>query len=598
MHSALLEIIIFLVAAVCLVPLFKAIGLGAILAYLFAGIIIGPSALGLIEDPKTILRFSELGVVFLLFLIGLELNPRKLWQLRKSVFGLGAMQLIISGGVLTALAFYALDLSLNASIIAGFGLGLSSTAFGLQLLEEKRQLKTMHGQGSFSILLFQDMSVVPLLALVSYMGGGSSGEMTVFDFVVMLLTIAGFVVVGIFFVRHIFSYIAKSRVQEVFTAMALLIVIGSAIIMEHAGLSMGMGAFLAGVLLANSEYRHELETNLQPFKGLLLGLFFIAVGMSLNLITVLEKPFLLMALVMVFMLAKSGIIYLLGRIYKFPRESARNMAFTLPQGGEFAFVLFAAAINQNLFAEDIAAILNASVTISMALTPLFFSLNQKFLRTYSDLSERPYDVIDASETEIIIAGYGRFGQIVSRFLKSQNVKFTILEHSAAQVDTARKYGTKVFYGDASRKDIVESAGAKTAKIFVLAIDDPEKSIKTAKMIKEHYPHLEIIARVRNRQHAIELLALGIENVHRETYLTSLEVAKEVLLARGGVREKINKKLALFRKHDENILREQLIHREDEKKMISFTNQANAELDQILRADDLSSDRSQDKQLGD
>ena len=590
MHNTLIEILIFLSAAVLCVPLFKFFRLGAILAYLFGGIVIGPSALKLIEDPKTILHFSELGVVFLLFIIGLELKPSRLWQMRSSVFGMGLMQVFASGAILAGIG-YSFGFPMNASIVAGFGLALSSTAFAIQILEENRQLKTTHGQGSFSILLFQDIAVVPLLALVPLLAGSSTGETSFNDFIVMLITVAVFIGFGLFVVRYFFSYIAKARVQEVFTATALVIVIGSAIIMENVGLSMGTGAFLAGVLLANSEYRHELEINLEPFKGLLLGLFFIAVGMSLDLDAVVSRPLDILLLVVLFMSVKATVIYGLARLFRYPRESARNMAFTLPQGGEFAFVIFAAALGQSLFDGETAALLNAAVVISMGVTPLLFNLNQKYLRTYSEVSERPFDKVESKEAEVIIAGYGRFGQIVARFLRSQDVGFTILEHSAAQVDTARKYGSKIYYGDASRKDVVESAGGNEAKIFVLAIDDPATSIKAAKMVKTNYPHLKIIARVRNRQHAIELLSLGIENVHRETYLTSLEVAKEVLLERGGVRDRINRKLALFRRHDENILREQLAHREDETGMISYINKANAELDQILRADGESSEGS-------
>lgn len=589
MHDQLIELLILLTSAVVFVPLFRFFNVGAILAYLLAGVVIGPEVLTLIEDPETILHFSELGVVFLLFLIGLELHPTRLWRMKRNVFGMGLLQMSITGGLFLGVLIL-LGFSAPFAFVAGFGLALSSTAFGLQILEEKHQFQTLHGQGSFSILLFQDLAVVPLLAMVPLLAGiGTSTSLG--DVFKAIGIIAGFVFVGIYFIRYFFSYIAQSRTQEVFTATSLLVVIGSAVLMEDAGLSMGTGAFLAGVLLANSEYRHELEINLQPFKGLLLGLFFIAVGMSLKLEVLIAKPHIVALIVLGFMLIKGLVIYSLGRVFGFPHESSRNMSCTLPQGGEFAFVLFAAATSASILDAESSAILNAAVTISMALTPLVFGINQKYMRTFRELSERPFDKIIPEDAEVIIAGFGRFGQIVSRFLQTQRISFTILEHSAAQVDVARKFGNKIYYGDASREDIVESAGGNTAKIFVLAIDDVETSVKTAKMIKSKFPHLEIIARVRNRNHAIRLLELGIENVHRETYLTSLEVAKEVLMGLGHVRNEINKKLAIFREHDEALLREQLKVQHDETKMISVTNAANAELEKILHADEQSSQPS-------
>ncbi len=583
MHGNLLEIIVFLASAVVVVPVFRFFKIGAILAYLVAGIIIGPHALALIRDPQTILSFSEWGVVFLLFLIGLELEPRRLWTLRYKVFGLGLIQMLATGGLLMALGIAA-GLSRETAFVAGFGLAMSSTAFSLQILEEHRQVKTLHGEGAFAILLLQDLAVVPILAMIPILEGQARSSMDLIGLSKMLGALGAFVLVGLVATRYIFRFIATYRVQEVFTALSLLIVIGAAFLMQEVGLSLGTGAFLAGVLLANSEYRHELESNLNPFKGLLLGLFFIAVGMSLDLGVVRAKPFWILGLVALFMPVKCGIVFALGRLFRFPKESARNMAFLLPQGGEFAFVLFAAALGARLIESETGAMLNAAVTVSMGLTPAFFKINQRFLRTYSELSERPYDQITGEGAQVIVAGFGRFGQIVSRFLRVQGIPYTILEHSAAQVDTARKFGAKIFYGDASRADIVESAGGRHAKIFVLAIDDPESSVATAKMVIEHFPNLRIIARVRNRSHALDLLGLGIEAIHRETYLTSLEVAKEVLVSLGGEANQIARKIALFRQHDEAILREQLKHRDDEKALISFTNRSYAELEQILTAD--------------
>lgn len=527
MHDILIQLLIFLAAAVIAVPLFKAFRLGPILAYLFAGVIIGPSVLRLIDDPKTVMQFSELGVVFLLFLIGLELKPTLIWSMRRQIFGMGTAQVIICGLLIAAVSSL-LGYSPEISLLVGFGLALSSTAFALQLLNDQRQLKTLHGQSSFAILLLQDLAVVPLLALVPLLAGASTGNISLFAVLKVVAIIALFVLITLHPIRIIFRWIAQSRINEIFTASALFVVIGSAVLMEHAGLSMGTGAFLAGVLLANSEYRHELESDLEPFKGLLLGLFFIAVGMSLDLGVIAARPLQIIGIVAGFMTLKGLVIYGIGRFEKIPKESARNMAFTLPQGGEFAFVLFSVAVSAGVFNEEIGSVLAASVTISMAVSPMLFALNQKYLRKSSEISERPFDKIENDGAEVIVAGYGRFGQIVSRFLKSQNIKYTILEHSAGQIDVARRFGAKVFYGDASRKEIVASAGAAEAKIFVLAIDDVESSVATAKMLRDNFPHLRIVARVRNRQHAIDLMDLGIDQVFRETYFTSLEVAKRVL----------------------------------------------------------------------
>lgn len=585
MHSLLHSFLILTAAALVFVPLFRFLHLGAILAYLFAGIVIGPSLLGLVADTETILHFSELGVVFLLFLIGLELAPSQIWKLRHSIFGFGLLQVVLTGALLAFVA-YLFGFSVSAAYVIGFGFALSSTAFAIQLLKENKQMATVHGQGAFSVLMFQDLAVVPILASLTLFSSQEQPSLSVLAFVKMLLILGLLVLIGRYVIRHVFRLIADTRAQEIFTAMSLFIVIGTAIWVESIGLSMGMGAFLAGVLLANGEYRHEIETSLQPFKGLLLGLFFMAVGMTLKLSVLFANVHWVVLITLAFVAAKMIILYALARLFRFAHEPSRNIAVTIPQGGEFAFVLFGAAIAQGILNPEVGSILNAAITLSMVLSPFLFAANKYFLRTYSELSEKPvYDTnFDSTQARVVIAGFGRFGQIVSRILKSENIPYTILEHSAAQVEIARKFGAKVYYADASRADIVESAGGHDAKIFVLAIADHAKSIETAQMVQKHFPHLHIIARARNRQHAMDLLELGITNVHRETYLTSLEVAKEVLLAEGRKRENINIKLALFRKHDEQILRDQLAIRHDEKQFISFTNQANAQLEQTLAAD--------------
>lgn len=583
MHSVLIELLTLSMAAVVFVPLFRKIGLGAILAYLFAGVIIGPFALGFITDTKEILHFSELGIVFLLFVIGLELAPKKLWQLRQSIFGLGLLQVLMTGGFFTLIGLL-LELPLSVSYIAGFGLALSSTAFSIQILEDNNQLNTSHGQDTFSILMFQDLAVVPIIASLAFFSSTNSTDFDLLSMLKIVLIILTLVFIGNYLIRHILRLIASADTPEVFTAMSLLIVIGTALLMESVGLSMGMGAFLAGVLLANSEYRHELETNLAPFKGLLLGLFFMAVGMSLDLIVLAQKPQWILLITGIFMLSKGIIIFVLSKIFRRTTESARNVSLTLALGGEFAFVLFSTAISKNLLDSQMASLLSASVTISMAITPLLFAFNEKYLRRFSEFSERPYDDIAPANVEVIVAGFGRFGQIVSRFLNAENVIYTILDHDASQVDTARRFGSKVYYGDASRKDILEAAGAKKAKYFVLAIDDPKQSVEAAKIVKHHFPNLDIIARVRNRQHALDLMELGITSIHRETYMTSLEVAKEVMLKRGKREDSVDLAIHNFRVHDELILKKQLELRHDDNELRSYTTQATKELERILTED--------------
>ena len=585
MHNLLLELTIFTAASVIFVPLFKYFNLGPILAYLFAGIVIGPHLLGLISDPETILHFSELGVVFLLFIIGLELAPARLWRLRNHIFGLGALQVVLTGLTIMYVARL-FGFSLSEGYVIGFALSLSSTAFAIQILKDSRQLQTTHGQGSFSILMFQDLAVVPLMASLKLFSDVSAGAG--FSWLAIVkggATLILLITIGPIVVRWGMRFIADTRLHEIFIATALLIVIGSGLLMEYIGLSLGMGAFIAGVLLAESDYRHELETNLEPFKGLLLGLFFIAVGMSLNLNVVLEKPHIILMLTIGLITIKSSFIYILARVFKFPHESSRNMSVTLPQGGEFGFVIFSLALTMGILKSETVSMLNVSIILSMALTPLLFSINQKVLRSFNEISERPYDKVEPEDAEVIVAGYGRFGQIVSRFLDSQGVKFTILEHSAAQVDAARKFGRKIYYGDASRLEILKSAGTESAKYFLLAIDDVEKSVETAKVVRDNFPNIKIIARARNRQHVMDLMKLGVEEIHRETLLTSLEVAKVIMLFRGAKRESINKKLAKFVKRDQEILSKQFELRESEKELMNFTIQANKELETILRLDE-------------
>ena len=594
--SPLTETAIYLSAAVIAVPLFKKLRFGAVLGYLAAGIVIGPHALGLVSDVENILHFSELGVVLLLFIIGLELQPSRLWVLRKSVFGLGGAQVVVTAALL-GLIVYSLGLTPESALVAGLGLSLSSTAFVLQILAEKNQLTTRHGRASFAILLFQDLAVIPMLALIPLLaakGITSSQVSPGFAALKALAVVAAVIIGGRLLLRPVFRAIAASRIQEVFTAAALLVVIGTSLLMQLAGLSMALGAFIAGVLLADSEYRHELEANIEPFKGLLLGLFFIAVGMSADLGLVASHPFAILAAVIAMMVIKSAALFVLGKLAGYSSGCARNLAVSLSQGGEFAFVLFGVAAALQIMDQTVADMLIVVVTVSMALTPVFFSLNEAIEKRWLRSTKPPdFDKIDEGENRVIIAGFGRVGQIVGRILRLRKIGFTALEMSQEQVDVVRQFGNKVYYGDASRVDLLRAAKADKAKIFVLAIDDVASSLKTAATVKKHFPNLAIYARARNRFHAYQLMDIGVDGLIRETLLSSLDLARQVLQGLGIEEKQAFSTIEMFKDHDEKTLLAQHAVHHDETKLIQTAKEAAQELQGIFEAD-TSSENDADK----
>ncbi|MGH8594170.1 MAG: monovalent cation:proton antiporter-2 (CPA2) family protein [Gammaproteobacteria bacterium] len=585
--SLIQQIAIFLAAAVLMVPLFKRLGLGAVLGYLVAGVLIGPSGFGVISDVTAIYHFSEFGVVLLLFIIGLELQPSRLWVLRRSVFGLGSAQVLITGGVL-AVAGVAFGLEAKAAIIAGLGLSLSSTAFVLQILAEKNQLTTRHGRESFAILLFQDLAVIPLLALLPLLGVTEAQAAPANMWLSMaqaLLVIVVVIAGGRLLLRPVFKAVAASRSQEIFTAAALLVVIATALLMELAGLSMALGAFLAGVLLADSEYRHALEADLDPFKGLLLGLFFIAVGMSANLGLIGAHPMQVMGLVLGLMSVKFLVLFVLGTFSGAGTDSARHLGIALAQGGEFAFVLFSVATSYQVMTSALSELLVVVVSLSMAATPLLFALNEKVIAKWLTQETPPeYDRIVEPENKVIIAGFGRFGQIVARVLRTRKIAFTAMEASPAQVDFVRRFGNKIYYGDASRLDLLRAAHAEKAEIFVLAIDDIEASLKTAETVRRHFPKLAVYARARNRYHAYKLMDLGAKLVSRETFLSSLDLARQVLQGLGVSATDASRSVAMFRKHDEALLVHQRAIYNDEAALIQSVKQAAEELEGLFESD--------------
>ncbi len=585
-HAFLLNLAVFLGAAVVAVPLFQRLGLGSVLGYLAAGSLLGPWGLRLITDVESILHFAEFGVVLLLFVIGLELKPSRLWVMRRSVFGSGGAQVIVTTLLLGAVGV-ALGQPLGPAAVAGLGLSLSSTAFALQIMAERNQLTTSYGRASFAILLFQDLAVIPLLGFIPLIGGAAmaSSNTYLLSSLKVVAVIAGIGFGGRYLLRHLFRIVAGTRMKEVFTAATLLVVVGTGLLMEAVGMSMALGTFLAGVLLADSEYRHELETDIDPFKGLLLGLFFMAVGMSVDYGLILKMPLTVLGLVLGFMLVKLIVVYGLGRLTGLSTESARNMAFVLPQGGEFAFVLFGVATQSRVMDAELAALLVVVVTVSMALSPLLYTLNEHYFCYRKQKKEAPpFDPLPSEAAPVIIAGFGRVGQIIGRLLRVEGIRYTALEMDPEHVQLVRRFGAEIYYGDASRLDLLQTAGAKTARAFVLAIDDVESSLKTARIVREHFPDLKIFARARNRQHVFDLMDLGVTSIFRETLGSSLEMTQSILTGLGIDPARADRMVQTFRTHDSESLKKQYEVKGDEKKMIDYSRQANQQLAELLRTD--------------
>lgn len=584
--SLLQEAIIYLVAAIIAVPISKRLGFGSVLGYLAAGIIIGPFGLRFIRDPEHILHFAELGVVFLLFIIGLELQPSRLWVLRRMIFGLGGAQVILSAIVIGLLA-WTYGFTPTAAAVSGLILALSSTAFVLQLLAEKKQLTTTHGRAAFSILLFQDLAVIPLIALLPLIGSGASGE-NQFDLLKIgttLASIAGLIIGGHFLLRPLLRIVAQAKLPELFTATALLVVIGAALFMQFAGLSMVLGAFIAGMLLADSEYRHELEADLAPFKGLLLGLFFIAVGMSVNIGLLLREPMTILLFVVGLMVAKAIVLYPLARVFGLCNtKGALSLAAVLSQGGEFAFVLFALVAREQIIDTTQIDRLILAVVVSMMLTPVVYLIIEYVTGRTAEKVDAEYDGMEDKGHTVIIAGFGRVGQIVGRLLRVKGQSFTALEIDSSQVDVVRRYGSKVYFGDAGRLDLLRAAGADRAKLLVLAIDDIEASVRTAETVIRNFPHLTIIARARNRRHAHKLMDLGITHIFRETLFSSLAMSGRVLEMLGFDQEEVRRGIDTFRERDKRLLDEQHAIHHDEERLIQSAKDTARELESLLRND--------------
>lgn len=587
MDSFINQALVFIGASVILVPLFQRLGFGSVLGYLIGGILVGPYGLKLVRDAENVMHFSELGVTLLLFIIGLEIQPRKLWSMRQHLLKLGSLQVVLTSAVFMLIG-NALGLSPAVGAIIGFGLSLSSTAFAVQTLTEKNQFNTEFGRASFAILLTQDLFAIPALAIIPALSASAVAQgSSLQNSLLALGLILSLVVASRFLIRPAFHLIASTRSREVFTAAALFIVLGVAALMQSVGLSAALGTFLAGVLLADSEYRHELETNIQPFKSLLMGLFFIAVGMGVNLDLIAGQPLRVFSFVVIYLLIKIGIIYGVGRLSKLSHENSKLTSLSIAQGGEFAFVIFGIAAQSNLIEAPWIDMLTAVVTLSMALNPLLSIINERFALRYCDKTINPsYDEIKDETPEVIIAGFGRFGQIFARILRAQNIPFVAMDHDAQQIDLVRKYGNKVYYGDVSRLDLLEAAGAARAKYFILAVDDVETSVRTAKTLKDSFPNLKLFVRVRNRGHAFDMMNLGILNFKREVFDSSVYFVKDLLVEMGFKPEKATMIVEKFKRHDELMLEEQFKIRDDDKALVSLSAQGVDQLAQVLNQDNL------------
>tara|TARA_R110001592_G_scaffold363393_2_gene687364 strand:+ start:21109 stop:22881 length:1773 start_codon:yes stop_codon:yes gene_type:complete len=565
--SALGSAVIFLGAAVVAVPIFKKLKLGAILGYLVAGVVIGPSALNLVNDPDTIMHLAEFGVVLLLFLIGIELAPEKLWRMRNAVIFTGGGQLLITAGIAGLCLYFILD-DIPVAVVVALALALSSTAFAVQLLTEHRILKTSPGQQGFGILLLQDLAVIPILLLVEALSSSASSAAPPWYY--SLAAIVLVLVIGRFLLNPFLRLMSSYGSAEVMTASALLIVAATAVGMEAAGLSMGMGAFIAGMLLANSSFRHQLETEIEPFKGLLLGLFFISIGMHLDLNLLVEQPLLILGAALALVIVKTLVIWLLLYLAKQASKDALHVGLMLSQGGEFAFVVMTQASGNGLIDPLLAAQVTLVVGVSMALTAPLVILHSQFFST-SNCPKVYDDVREYDEPAVVIAGFGRFGQITGRILAANGIAFTALDNNAEHIEFVKKFGNKVFYGDAGRLDLLRTAGIEHARVMLLALDDEEQSLRVAELMREHYPQVRVVARAHNRFSVQLYHKLGVQAVVRELMGSSLDAADKILREYGFSESDAGNMVGIFKRHDAEAL----------EKSLDLPNDMNALIDHSL-----------------
>lgn len=611
MESFLLQLFIFLAAAAIAVPLAKKCGLGSVLGYLIAGIVIGPFGMSLIKNVEDVMHFTEFGVVMMLFLVGLELKPTMLWKMRTPILGMGGMQVVASAAVICAVAL--IYLPWQQALAVGLILALSSTAIVLQTLNEKGLMNTSSGKSIFSVLLFQDFAVIPMLALLPLLATGNGGhhgddhhgESPLLDIsglpgylqaIIILLAILFILVLGKFASRPIFRTIAKTRVREIFVAAALALVVGISLLMMTVGLSPALGAFLAGVVLADSEYRHELESDLEPFKGLLLGIFFISIGAGLNF-TLIGDQFATIAGITAALIAiKWCILYGTGLVFKMEKKNRSFFAIALAQGGEFAFVLFSFAKTNGVLPDGTIDPLISAVAISMFLAPLLFMFYDKVLANKkTEGSDTAPDSVDAHGHKVILAGFGKLGTDLGRFLISAGIKPVILDHDANNVDTLRRFGFEVYYGDVTRLDLLESAGAEEAELLIITIKDADKARHLVELVNKHYPHLKIIANADERTSAYNLMDLGVKTIRRESFGTAMNLGQDALIELGFEPYEAHRMKSIFLKHDTATMPKlHQIHREEEETYISMYQKHNAELEDLLAIDKTADTEAIDK----
>lgn len=595
-NNFLLNVFIFLAAASIMVPIASRFKLGSVLGYLTVGILIGPFGLKLIGNAQQIMHFAEFGVIMMLFLIGLELEPAMLWKLRRLIVGLGTLQVTITASALIGVGLM-LGYEWRATIVVGMALSLSSTALVLQMLQEKKLLKTAEGEASFAVLLFQDIAVIPILIIIPLLELTGSIQLTMphqSEFIIhlpkwahaLLVTgaIGGIILVGHYLSRYLFFIIARTNLREVFTAFSLALIVGTTLLMEFIGVSSALGAFISGVVLANSQYKHAIEADIQPFKGLLLGLFFISVGMGMNFSLFSQQALLILAAVTALILIKIIILSTLGRYFDLTNFQTIGFAFGLSQGSEFAFVLFQYATSTKVINDTTSSFFTLVVALSMLTTPFLMLFYHRFIlpRFMTMLPEKKYDSIH-ERNKIILAGYGRFGQIIGRLLNGEHIKVTVLENNAEQIELIRKFGYVGYFGDASSLDVLTSAGAAHAKLIVITVGNPDVNLRIVELVKREFPHLKIYARARNRRHAYELHKLGVDYFVREVFDSSLTMTKKIMKFLGYKIEDIEKKTTAFRKHDEATLLQSFEFFERESDLINFARQAKGELERILRS---------------
>lgn len=597
----LTNFLIYLFAAVLSVPIAKKLGLGSVLGYLLAGVLIGPYALSLVGDQTDVMHFAEYGVIMMLFLIGLELEPRRLWQMRKSILGLGGLQVVITTILIWLLLMAFTELAWQSTLAIGIALALSSTAIVLQSLNEKGLTKTQAGSNAFSVLLFQDIAVIPALAILPLLAV-SGLELVVDDhaenfmsdlgaiaqLLVTLMTIAGIIIAGRFLSLPIFRYIAATRLRELFTAVALLIVLSIAGLMSAIGLSPALGAFLAGVVLAENEFRHQLEADIEPFKGLLLGLFFITVGASINFALLQQNPLLILVFVLALFLIKFAVLYALAMTFKIAGPQGFLFSLALAQGGEFAFVIVSSANQYGVFSQNTGATLTLVVALSMLLSPLLFVLYESFISRSNQNKHELADTDITPSCQVIVAGFGRFGQIVARLLSAQGFELTILDHSPSQVEMVRRFGSTVFYGDAARTELLAAAGAENAQLLIVVVDDADKSLQIIDNAKQHFPHMKILARAIDRRHAYQLLQRNIAGIRRETFDSALHLGTEALQSLGISEESSKRAAEIFNNHDEETLHQLAELWGDDKSYGLAIRARQEDLRQVLEQDQLKS----------